>query len=88
MIDYPLLLTARNYLRLSNQCPYTDYSHVLTIDPVADMYMSARNVKSATIDRIEYVTNARQWTAAASLRIFLILKSASNRATTCPHKSP
>jgi len=54
VIHYPLLLTARNYLRLSNHCPYTDYWHVSTIDPVADSNISARNVKSATIDRIEY----------------------------------
>ena len=59
VIHYPLLLTARNYLRLFNHYTYSDYSHVSTIDPVADSNMSARNVKSATIDRIEYANQCQ-----------------------------
>jgi len=42
-------------MHLSNYYPYTDYLHVSTSGPLADSYMSACQVKSTTIDRIEYV---------------------------------
>ena len=54
VIHYQLLLPARNYLYQSNYCRYTEYSHISTIDPLADLNMSTWNVKSATIDWFEY----------------------------------
>ena len=41
-------------MRLSYHCPYTDYSHIWTIGPLADTYMSASSVKSTGADGIEY----------------------------------
>ena len=41
-------------MRLSDHCPYTDYSHISTIGPLADLYMSASAVKSSSADGIEY----------------------------------
>ena len=40
---------------LPDHCPYADYSHISTIGPLADSYMSASAVKSTSADRIEYV---------------------------------
>ena len=54
MIHYPLPLPAGNYMRLPDNCPYTDYSHISTIEPLADSYMSASSVKSTSADEIEY----------------------------------
>ena len=42
-------------MRLPDLCPYTDYSHISTIGPLADSYMSASAVKSTGADGIEYV---------------------------------
>ena len=39
---------------LPDYFPYTDYSHILTIGPLADWYMSASAVKSTSADGIEY----------------------------------
>ena len=54
VIHYPLPLPAGNYMRLPDHCPYTDYSHISTIEPLADSYMSASVVKSTSADGIEY----------------------------------
>ena len=47
-------------MRLPDYCPYSDYSHISTIGPLADSYMSASAVKSTSADGIEY---AYQWQA-------------------------
>jgi len=39
---------------LPDHCPYIDYSHISTIGPLADLYMSASAVKSASTDGMEY----------------------------------
>ena len=54
LIHYPLLLTAMKNPGLSNHWIYTDYSHVLAIDQVANSNLSTRNVKSTTFDQILY----------------------------------
>jgi len=59
MIHYPLPLLTGNYMPLPNYYPYTDYSLVLTSGPLADSYMSACQMKSTTIDRIEYVNQCQ-----------------------------
>ena len=59
MIHYPLPLPTRNYMRLSNYCPSTEYSHVSTSGPLADSYMSVGQVKSTTIDQIVYVNQCQ-----------------------------
>ena len=59
VVYYPLHLPARNYMHLSNHCPYMDYSPVLTIDPLTDWNMFAGMVKSAIIDRMEYANQCQ-----------------------------
>ena len=54
VIRYPLPLPAGNYMRLPDHCPYADYSHILTIGPLADLYISASAVKSTSVDGIQY----------------------------------
>ena len=46
-------------MSLSNYCPYIDYSHVSISEPLADSYISACQVKSTTIDQIEYVNQCQ-----------------------------
>ena len=46
VIDYRLPLPAGNYMHLPDHSPYTEESHISTIGPLADSYMSASAVKS------------------------------------------
>ena len=46
-------------MRLSNYGHYTDYFDVSTSGPLVDSYISACEVKSTTIDRIEYVNQCQ-----------------------------
>ena len=46
-------------MHLSNYYPYTDYLHVSTGGLLADLYMSACQVKSTTIDQIEYANQCQ-----------------------------
>ena len=59
MIHNGLPLRTRNYMHLSNYSPYSDYSHVSRSGPLADLDMSTCQVKSTTIDRIEYVNQCQ-----------------------------
>ena len=49
---------------LSHHYPYTNYAHGSTSGRLADLYISASQVKYTTIDQIEYANQCQQMDAS------------------------
>ena len=61
-------------MSLPDYYPYTDYSHIATIGPLADSYMSASAVKSSSGDGIEYAYPCQAMDISGPAQEFSYLK--------------